>query len=40
MENANALRSRFLLGNGVALVSPLSCPNDDGDNKRGGQASD
>lgn len=24
----------------AALVSLLSCPNDDGDNKKGGQASD
>lgn len=40
MANANAPRSRFLLGNGAALVSPLSCPSDGGDNKRGGQASD
>lgn len=40
MTNANAGRSRFLLGNGAALVSLLSCPNDDGDNKKGGQASD
>lgn len=40
VENANAPRSRFLLGSGAALVSLLSCPNDDGDNTRGGQASD
>lgn len=40
MGNANAPRSRFLLGSGAALVSLLSCPNDDGDNTRGGQALD
>lgn len=34
MTNANAPRSRFLLGNNVALVSLLSCTNEDGHNKK------